>query len=191
VPENDCCLIDKLFMKKKIIIPFLIILAVFVSCKKELAKEPKHLIEKEKMVDIMYDLSLLGAMRSQNAVFLDSFKNNSNEYIYKKYKIDSIQFAQSNIYYAADFKEYKKMYEQVKLRLEKNKKLAEAAVKAEKKKTALLEKKNKKLKEKKVNDSIKKVNDSKKAAKLKMAREMDSLKKIVAEEKKRRTQIKD
>lgn len=191
MPENDCCLIDKLFMKKKIIIPFLIILAVFVSCKKELAKEPKHLIEKEKMVDIMYDLSLLGAMRSQNAVFLDSFKNNSNEYIYKKYKIDSIQFAQSNIYYAADFKEYKKMYEQVKLRLEKNKKLAEAAVKAEKKKTALLEKKNKKLKEKKVNDSIKKVNDSKKAAKLKMAREMDSLKKIVAEEKKRRTQIKD
>ena len=191
MPGNDCCLIDKLFMKKKIIIPFLIILAVFVSCKKELAKEPKHLIEKEKMVDIMYDLSLLGAMRSQNAVFLDSFKNNSNEYIYKKYKIDSIQFAQSNIYYAADFKEYKKMYEQVKLRLEKNKKLAEAAVKAEKKKTALLEKKNKKLKEKKVNDSIKKVNDSKKAAKLKMAREMDSLKKIVAEEKKRRTQIKD
>ena len=191
MPENDCCLIDKLFMKKKIIIPFLIILAVFVSCKKELAKEPKHLIEKEKMVDIMYDLSLLGAMRSQNAVFLDSFKNNSNEYIYKKYKIDSIQFAQSNIYYAADFKEYKKMYEQVKLRLEKNKKLAEAAVKAEKKKTALLEKKNKKLKEKKVNDSIKKVNDSKKAAKLKMAREIDSLKKIVAEEKKRRTQIKD
>ena len=191
MPENDCCLIDKLFMKKKIIIPFLIILAVFVSCKKELAKEPKHLIEKENMVDIMYDLSLLGAMRSQNAVFLDSFKNNSNEYIYKKYKIDSIQFAQSNIYYAADFKEYKKMYEQVKLRLEKNKILTEAAIKAEKKKTALLEKKNKKLKEKKVNDSIKKVNDSKKAAKLKMAREMDSLKKIVAEEKKRRNQIKD
>lgn len=176
-------------MKK--ILPFLVVLAIFISCKKELAKEPKHLVEKEKMVDIMYDLSLLGAMRSQNAVFLDSFKNNSNEYIYKKYKIDSIQFAQSNIYYAADFKEYKKMYEQVKLRLEKNKKLAEAAVKAEKKKTALLEKKNKKLKEKKVNDSIKKVNDSKKAAKLKMAREMDSLKKIVAEEKKRRNQIKD
>jgi len=176
-------------MKK--ILPFLFVLAIFASCKKELAKKPERLIEKDKMVNIMYDLSLLGAMRSQNAVLLDSFKNNSNEYIYKKYKIDSIQFAQSNIYYAADFKEYKKMYEQVKLRLEKNKTLAEAAVKAEKKKTILLEKKNKKLKEKKVNDSIKKVNDSKKAAKLKMAREIDSLKKIVAEEKKRRTQIKN
>lgn len=176
-------------MKK--ILPFLIVLAIFASCEKELAKKPDRLIEKDKMVDIIYDLTLLGVMRNQNAVLLDSFKNNSNQYIYKKHKIDSIQFAQSNIYYAADFKEYKKMYEQVKLRLEKNKKLAEAAVKAEKKKTALLEKKNKKLKEKKVNDSIKKVNDSKKAAKLKMAREMDSLKKIVAEEKKRRNQIKD
>ncbi len=182
MPENDCCLIDKLFMKKKIIIPFLIILAVFVSCKKELAKEPKHLIEKEKMVDIMYDLSLLGAMRNQNSVLLDSFKNNSNEYIYKKYKIDSIQFAQSNIYYAADYKEYKKMYEQVKTRLDKNISLTESLVAAEKKKVLLLEKKNKKLKVKKKNDSIKK-------AKLKMAKEIDSLKKILLEEKKRRTQI--
>lgn len=178
--------------------PFLIILAVFASCKKELAKEPKQLIEKDKMVNIMYDLSLLGAMRSQNAVLMDSFKNNSNEYIYKKYKIDSVQFAQSNIYYAADFKEYKKMYEQVKSRLAKDKSLTEAAIKVEKKKALLLEKKNKKLKLKRETDSIKKAKDSmkkvtgsKKAAKLKMAREIDSLKKILSEEKKRRTQIKN
>lgn len=209
MPVNDYCLIDKLFMMKKVIIPFLIILSVFVSCKKELAKEPKHLIEKEKMVDIMYDLTILGAMRNQNAVLLDSFKNNSNEYIYKKYKIDSVQFAQSNIYYAADFKGYKIMYEQVKSRLDKNKSLTEAVIKVEKKKALLLEKKNKKLKLKKEADSIKKVKDSlkkvkdskiketdpQKAAKLKMARKTDSLNKIHLEEKrkllekKRRTQI--
>ncbi|WP_269240841.1 DUF4296 domain-containing protein [Flavobacterium limnophilum] len=194
-------------MKK--ILPFLAILAFFISCKKELAKEPKRLIEKEKMVDIMYDLSLLGAMRSQNSVLLDSFKNNSNEYIYKKYKIDSTQFAQSNIYYAADYKEYKKMYEQVKSRLEKDKTLTEAAIKVENKKALLLEKKNKKLKLKKEADSIKKakdfikkVKDSKikktdpeKAAKLKMERTRDSLNKIRLQEKRkllekqRRTQL--
>ena len=198
-----------MFAHMKKILPFLVVLAIFISCKKELAKEPKHLVEKEKMVDIMYDLSLLGAMRSQNAVLLDSFKNNSNEYIYKKYKIDSVQFAQSNIYYAADFKEYKKMYEQVKSRLEKNKTLTEAAIKVENKKAILLEKKNKKLKLKKEADSIKKAKDSikkvkdskiketdpKKAAKLKMARKTDSLNKVHLEEKrkllekKRRTQI--
>lgn len=146
-------------MMKKILL-FLVIFSLFVSCKKELAKEPAHLIEKPKMVDIMYDLSLIGAMRSQNSVLLDSFKNNSNEYIYKKYKIDSIQFAQSNIYYAADYKEYKKMYEQVKTRLANDKSLTEAAIKVDKKKALLLEKKNKKLKLKRETDSIKKAKDS-------------------------------
>ena len=196
-------------MKK--ILPFLIIFGLFVSCKKELAKEPAHLIEKSKMVDIMYDLSLIGAMRNQNSTLLDSFKNNSNEYIYKKYKIDSIQFAQSNIYYAADYKEYKKMYEQVKNRLAKDKTLTEVAIKVDKKKALLLEKKNKKLKLKKETDSIKKAKDSikkvadskiketdaKKVVKLKMERKTDSLKKIRLQEKRkllemqRRSEIKN
>lgn len=172
-----------MFVKMKKILAFLIVLSIFASCEKELAKKPDRLIEKDKMVNIMYDLSLLGAMRNQNPVFLDSFKNNSNEYIYKKHKIDSTQFVQSNIYYAADYKEYKKMYEEVKTRLNKNVSLAEAAVKVEKKKTALLEKKIKKQKEIQKKDSIKK-------AKLKMDKEMDSLKKILSDKKKRRVQIK-
>lgn len=193
---------------KKILL-FLVVLVLFTSCKKELAKKPDRLIEKDEMVNIMYDLSLLGAMRSQNPVMMDSFKNNSNQYIYKKYKIDSIQFAQSNIYYAADVKEYKKMYEQVKSRLAKDKSLTEVAIKADKKKALLLEKKNKKLKLKKEADSIKKAKDSikkvtdsktkstdaKKAAKLKMERTTDSLNKIRLQEKRkllekqRRTQL--
>ncbi|HEY6144512.1 MAG TPA: DUF4296 domain-containing protein [Flavobacterium sp.] len=155
---------------KKIIVPFLVGLLIFVSCKKEIAETPDHLIEKDKMVDIMYDLSLLGAMRSQNPALLDSFKNNSNEYIYKKHKIDSIQFTQSNIYYAADFKEYKKMFERVKLRLDENKKLTESAIKNEKKKADLLEKGKEKSLTQKEKDSIEK-------AKLNTAKVTDSIKK--------------
>jgi len=193
---------------KKILL-FSVVFSLFISCKKDIVKEPAHLIDKTKMVDIMYDLTLIGAMRNQNTALLDSFKNNSNEYIYKKYKIDSIQFAQSNIYYAADYKEYKKMYEQVKSRLAKDKSLTEVAIKADKKKALLLEKKNKKLKLKKEADSIKKAKDSikkvtdsktkstdpKKAAKLKMERTTDSLNKIRLQEKRkliekqRRTQL--
>ena len=195
-------------MMKKILL-FSVVFSLFISCKKDIVKEPAHLIDKTKMVDIMYDLTLIGAMRNQNTALLDSFKNNSNEYIYKKYKIDSIQFAQSNIYYAADYKEYKKMYEQVKSRLAKDKSLTEVAIKADKKKALLLEKKNKKLKLKKEADSIKKAKDSikkvtdsktkstdpKKAAKLKMERTTDSLNKIRLQEKRkliekqRRTQL--
>jgi hypothetical protein len=155
-------------MKK--LLSFLIVLVLFASCNKDLAEKPKNLIEKEKMVDVIYDLTVLSAMRSQNTVMIDSFKNSSNAYIYKKYKIDSIQFAKSNIYYAADYKEYKAMYDQVKLRLDTDKKRVELAIKTEKKKADLLEKKKKKLKETKIADSIKK-------AKLKMNKEIDSLKK--------------
>lgn len=176
-------------MKIRLVLPFLVIFAILLSCKKEIAKVPNRLIEKEKMVNIMYDMAVLDAMRNQNPSLLDSFKNNSNAYIYKKHKIDSVQFAQSNIYYAADFKAYKKLYEQVKIRLEKEKTSTEAIIRAEKKKADLLVKKNKKLKLKKEADSIKKA--KRETAKQKMKKEMDSLKKIVAEEKKRRVQIKN
>lgn len=195
-------------MKK--ILAFLAIIIFVISCKNDVAEKPKNLIEKEQMVDVMYDLSLLSAMRSQNPVMMDSFKNNSNEYIYKKYKIDSTQFAQSNIYYAADYKEYKAMYDQVKLRLDAGKKKIETAIEAEKKKALVLEKESKKKKEKQKTDSIKrvKVEESKikktltkaekadsikkakiKTGKIKMKREMDSLKKIVSEEKNRRNKL--
>lgn len=164
-------------MKTKIILPFLAVLAILSSCKKEIAKEPDHLIEKEKMVNIMYDLSILESIKIQNPSSLDSFKINSNEYIYKKYKIDSAQFAQNNIYYAADYKEYKKIFEQLKSRLDKDKTLTESLIKNKKKKALLLEKKNKKLKAKRVSDSIKKI-------KLKIAKEKDSLKKDSVKRKK-------
>lgn len=154
-------------MKK--IIPFFIVLLVFFACKKELVEEPKNLIERDKMIDIMYDLSLLEAMRMENPILMDSFKNNTNQYIYKKYKIDSVQFAQSNIFYAANFKEYEKMYNQVKSRIDLNKIQIDSTKKIETKKKMLKEKAVKKQKQKKEADSIKK-------AKLKTVKEKKSLK---------------
>ena len=195
-------------MKK--ILPFFIVLFILVGCKKDLVKEPKRLIEREEMVNIMYDLSLLEAMKVDNPSLFDSLKNSPNQYIFKKYKIDSIQFVQSNIYYASDSKEYQKMFEKVKVRLEKEKIQLASLQKAEAKKEILKAKNKKKLLEKKQSDSIKRVHievsktkkklskkevsDSikkakTKAAKAKMTREIDSLKRIVAEQK-RRQQIK-
>jgi hypothetical protein len=170
---------------KKIVFYLIVVLLIFASCQKEVVKTPKNLIEKDKMVNIMYDLSILEAIKIQNPSSLDTFKINSNQYIYKKYKIDSAQFAQNNIYYAADYKEYKKMYEELKSRLDKNVTAAEILIKDKKKKDLLLEKAKKKLKIKKEADSIKKAKqkivkeaDSIKKAKQKRAREADSIKKI-------------
>jgi hypothetical protein len=157
VPENDCCLIDSV-MKMKKILPFLLVLLTLLSCK---------------MVDIMYDLSLLEAIKNQNYSSIDSLKINSNEYIFKKYKIDSLQFAQNNIYYAADYKGYKKMFEKVKKRIDNNKTLVETSIKNQKKKDSLLKKKQQKLKIKRETDSIKNAKQ-----KLKTVKVADSIKKI-------------
>ena len=89
----------------------------FFSCNNTIEK-PKNLIEKDKMTKILYDLSLLDAMKNQ---YIEGGISNqkANDYIYKKYKIDSIQLVQSNKYYASDIEEYKKMLEEVKSILDK------------------------------------------------------------------------
>lgn len=172
----------------KNIIPIFILLIVLAGCKKELIKEPKRLIEREKMVNIMYDLSILEAMKLENPGLMDSIKYTSNQYIYKKYKIDSTQFAQSNIYYASDYKEYEKMYNQIKARLDNEKTQVTSLIRAKTKKEMQKEKAKKKLKEKKVADSIKKAKQNlnlkkqtdsiKKANQLKALKSSDSLKKV-------------
>lgn len=117
---------------KKIVV--LVVLLVLVSCKEEVVKKPNRLIEKDVMVNIMYDLSLLEAIKYQSPAILDSNKISPKQYIYKKYKVDSLQFAQSNVYYASDYEEYKNMFEQMTKRLDQKKLAVEALIKAEKKK---------------------------------------------------------
>ena len=129
-------------MKKGVL--FFILISLIFSCKEEVVKKPENLIEKDIMVDVMYDLALLEAIKYQSPNALQAHKINPDEYIYKKYKIDSAQFVQSNMYYASDYKEYKKMYDQINSRLVKNKSLLEEAIKNEKDKSLLLKKESKK-----------------------------------------------
>lgn len=120
-------------MKKKLL--FLLLLSG-LSCRDEAPKKPNVLIEKSKMVAIMYDLLVLDAIKYTHPAILDSNPITSKEFIYKKYKIDSLQLAQNNIYYATDYKSYKILLDEVAKRLETHKL----------KVTALLKKKEKKHK---------------------------------------------
>src|SRR4051812_9574981 len=140
-------------MKNFIVI--ILVLFLSVSCKKELVKPPKKLIERGKMIDIMYDLSLLEAMKYQNPSSLDSVESNPTKFILKKYKIDSLQFAQNNMYYAADYEDYKEMFDELGKRLAKNQRAIDSIVKIEEKKAAKTDKNKNKLKTP-PKDSIKK-----------------------------------
>lgn len=158
-------------MKTNLILPFFVFFAVFISCKKEIVKKPDRLIDKEKMVDILYDITLLSAIKPQEEALDGTITINSNQYIYKKYKIDSLQFVKSNIYYAADYKEYKGMVMQVKNRLEGNFAIADSLIKRKEKKELLLKKKKEKIQQKREKDSIAKLKKD-----INILKESDSIK---------------
>lgn len=101
---------------KKIILNLFFIIALF-SCQNATIEKPSKPINEAVMIDILYDLSLVEAMKSQNITNSGNVIN-SSQYIYKKYKIDSLQFVQNNKFYASDVDNYKKMFEKVKVRLE-------------------------------------------------------------------------
>ena len=131
-------------MKKSI---SLVVILAILGCKEDLVKKPDTLIEKSKMIDIMYDMALLEAVKYQNPAVLDSNQIRPKQFIYKKYKIDSLQLAQNNVYYAADYKSYKIMFDEVVKRVIKEKKRVVAIDK-------LKQENNKKRIAKKNKDSI-------------------------------------
>jgi hypothetical protein len=119
-------------MKK---IALIVILIFLIACKKEAVEKPDRLIDKEDMVNIMYDLALLNVIKYQYAAKLDNkYDKNELGYVYTKYNIDSAQFVQSNSYYAADYKGYKVMFDEIALKVDSNAKLLDSLIKLEAKK---------------------------------------------------------
>jgi hypothetical protein len=152
---------------KKVFLLF-ILLVINVSCEKDLVAKPDNLIDKKVMGDILYDMSILEALKYNNPNSLFENGINPKTYIFKKYKIDSLQFAKSNAYYAADYREYKKMFDSLNSRLIKEKASVDLVIKKEQKKEVAL----KKAKAKKVQDSLKKL---KRSRELKVKKEKDSI----------------
>jgi len=104
---------------KKIIIYFGIGI-LFGNCSEDV-KKPSNLIPKEKMIDIFYDMNLLQTIRNNDFRLYESYNINPEQYLYSKYNIDSLQFVQSNKYYALNTEEYEKMLDVVIERIEAKK----------------------------------------------------------------------
>ena len=81
-------------------------------------KKPDNLISKGKMIDIITDISLMNAAKGVDKNLLNTKGIDPEKYIFQKFAIDSIQFAENSNYYAYDVKEYEDIYLQVKQRLE-------------------------------------------------------------------------
>lgn len=84
-------------------------------------RKPDNLISKDKMSDIIYDVFLMNAAKGINKRILENNGILPQEYVYKKYSIDSLQFVLSNNYYSYNTKTYEDIMAKVKQRIESEK----------------------------------------------------------------------
>lgn len=80
-------------------------------------EEPENLISKNEMVDILYDIALLNAIDNSYPHVLQSHDIKVMGFISEKYGVDSVQFAQSDLYYASLPVVYEEIYQTVEDRL--------------------------------------------------------------------------
>lgn len=106
-------------MQKKLIILCCVLVGLSSCYKYNKPDKPKNLVPKDKMAHILLDLKLIGAVTGKDKKVLDSAKVDPEPYIYKKYNIDSAQFAESNAYYTYYMDDYAEIYAKVKDSLNK------------------------------------------------------------------------
>ncbi|ATA94363.1 DUF4296 domain-containing protein [Capnocytophaga canimorsus] len=107
-------------MKQLFIVLFLIL--TLFGCRQNIIPKPENLISERQMEKIMYDLTLLDAIKSTDYTYMEQQKANFTQLIYEKYAIDSLQLAESMVYYASIPKVYNRMMNSVEQRLKENKK---------------------------------------------------------------------
>ena len=84
--------------------------------------KPDNLIPEDKMVDILVDMSLLQAAKNYSQNKFQDLGIHVKKFVYKKYDIDSLALQESSDYYAENFSDYDRIYDSVKVRLERMKK---------------------------------------------------------------------
>ncbi len=144
---------------------FVYILVFFIiwSCDDiDRPKKPDNLLSKNQMIDIITDISLLNAAKGTDKKLLERNGVNPEFYIFKKYKIDSLQFAENNNYYAYDVNEYEDIYLKVKQRIESKREEFKTLLEIEKKEKDSIRKSKRKNP-----DSLKKKPDSLKKNRIK------------------------
>jgi|TARA_B100001059_G_C17533259_1_gene426619 hypothetical protein len=94
---------------------YLIIFILVIGCYSDI---PDNLISKEKMESIIFDIMILNASTGYEL----KIDNNllSDELIFKKYDIDSLQFYESELYYSRNPKLHFDIYSNIKKRITKS-----------------------------------------------------------------------
>lgn len=92
---------------------YLILFCLLLACAEKVIKKPANLIPMAKMEHILYDIAIITAAKNINAELLRKNNVGTMEYVYAKYGVDSIQFAESDIYYASIPSNYEAIYTKI------------------------------------------------------------------------------
>ena len=140
-------------MKKIIFIAIIIFGCNNVSQKNPI---PENLISEEKMIDVIYEMTLISVSKGVNRRVLENNGVVPEKYIFNKYNIDSLQFTLSNQFYSNHLETYLRIYNRVKEKLEENKEIISDSIEIYKKTNAKRSLDIKEMKNFKIVDSIKK-----------------------------------
>ena len=96
-------------------ISIILLIIIVIGCQSvQKAPEPSQIIDKERMVEMLTDIAVLKAAKGSYRRVLEEHDVNPEEFILKKYGIDSVTFAENNAWYASQLKEYEKIFNEVK-----------------------------------------------------------------------------
>lgn len=103
----------------KNIIYILIVTLLLTACKSDEPEKPAMMLSEDKMVNILYDLTMLQSIKTFQPSMLNNNDITTSNYIYKKYNIDSITFADNHTYYASQLDVYERIHKKVSERIKK------------------------------------------------------------------------
>jgi len=101
-------------MKKLLFILSIVVLFATASCDDPPVPEPKNLIGREKMVEMLADIHLADAafnsLRHQDSIVRESSSANFYYSVLDKYEVQDTVFEESFVFYASQPRKFEKMY---------------------------------------------------------------------------------
>ena len=101
-------------MKKTII---LLVLTTLFSCSNKEKNVPQNLMSEDQMVNFLFDINIINSSRAFRNRSELNYYNIKDSLLFKKHKIDSIIFSESNFYYASNPKLYLRIYSKLETKL--------------------------------------------------------------------------
>jgi len=91
---------------------------LFWSCANEVVPRPDHILSLQEMEDIVFDLSILNVVVQSDKASFENESITPLAYVYKKHKIDSLIYAQNDLYFASRPLDYEYIYRRVEKKLQ-------------------------------------------------------------------------